>query len=101
MGAAHIVIMDLDSHACPEDHSRRLARMLHGFLSPRSVDVRAVYNEQPEMLSPPPDLMLLRPAVTEDLPEVVQGLRQRSMPCIYVGIAMCRCIAARTGCDAV
>src|SRR5215472_15846109 len=86
MSLIHILIMDRDPHACPEDHCGRLATLLHGLASASAIRTQTVTRWPSETFSPPPDLILLRPAVTEDLPELVQCLRGRGHSVPILGL---------------
>ena len=86
MSLIHILIMDRDPHACPEDHCGRLATLLHGLASASAIRMQTVTGLPSETLSPSPDLILLRPSVTEDLPDLVQCLRGRGSPVPGLGL---------------
>ena len=80
MDFARILIMDLDPSLCPEDHSERLASLLRRFLPTYTLDVHTATHVPSETTSPPPDLILLRPPLTENLAEIVRVLRRRWSP---------------------
>jgi transcriptional regulator with GAF, ATPase, and Fis domain len=86
MSLIHILIMDRDPYACPEDHCGRLATLLHGLASASAIRMQSVTRLSSETLSPAPDLILLRPSITENLPEVVQCLRGSGSPVPILGL---------------
>jgi DNA-binding NtrC family response regulator len=77
MNPACILILDLDPKACPEDHGSRLSRLLRDCTSSSVVDIQSFHRLPSERLTPPPALLLLRPAYTESLPKLVPVLRSR------------------------
>jgi two-component system response regulator GlrR len=86
MGSTHTVIVDLMPHACPEGSSERLARLLRSSLSTRAVEVQIITHFPPAVLSPPPDLILLRSPPLTDLPEMVQFFRKRWCTASILGL---------------
>jgi DNA-binding NtrC family response regulator len=88
-----MVIMALGSQACPEDHSRRLPRLLCDGLYTWTVDTQIVTHFPPPPLSPPPDIICLQLSETQNLREVIHFFRNRYASASLLGLF---CIGAAT-----
>src|SRR5712691_2366342 len=77
MKCARLVMIDCAPHTCPEDHGGQLARLLYGLTSAGAIDLQIVTHWPSTMSSSPPDLLLLRPSVTENLSKIVRVLWSR------------------------
>jgi DNA-binding NtrC family response regulator len=86
MEPTRIVMMDLDPHTCPEDHSGKLTTLLHSCTSTHAIDMQTVTDFPPARSSLASDLIVLRPSVTEDLSAMVQIIRTRWSPAPIVGL---------------
>lgn len=86
MGPRHMVIIDLDPHKCPEASSERLANLLHSSPSTRDVTVRIITHFPPAMLTPSPELFLLRSPSLKDLPGIVRFLRKSWLGTFILGV---------------
>jgi DNA-binding NtrC family response regulator len=77
MAPARVVILDLDSQVCSEDHSEQLARLLCDVTLAGTVDLQMVTHVPASVSFPPPDLILLRLSPTAEPSILVQDLRHR------------------------
>lgn len=86
MAPPQILMMDLDPHKCPEDHTRQLIDMIRDSLNARVINLQSVTRFPPHIDSPPPDLVVLRSANPMNLPEAVQSVRKRWNPVSILGL---------------
>jgi two-component system response regulator GlrR len=84
MGLAHILLIDLDSHVCPENHSRRLRRSLQSVTSGRTL--QTVTHLPSVTTSPPPALIILQPSGIANLSEMAQHLKSIWSPTPILGL---------------
>jgi two-component system response regulator GlrR len=85
MDPSHILIVDLASSSCPENHCGRFAKLLRSMLSTRAIDVQTVTHCPPKALAPP-DLIFLRPSMTENLSKIVWSLKSEWKPAPILGL---------------
>src|SRR5262245_44653183 len=93
MAPARMMIIALGPQACPEDHSRRLARLLGDGLCGWTVDTQIVTHFPPPTLSPPPDIICLQLSETRNLSEVIHFFRKSYDSASLLGLF---CIGADT-----
>ena len=86
MEPTRIVILDLGSQACPEDHGARLMQLLCGCTAPSTMAIQSFHRLSSATLAPPPTLILLRPAYTESPSEIVPFLRGRWRQATILGL---------------
>src|SRR5882724_827589 len=84
MGPAHILLIDLDPHVCPENHDGRLTRSLRTITSLPAL--QTVTHFPSITASPPPALIILQPCGTKNLSEMVQRLKGRWSPTPILGL---------------
>ena len=84
MDPAHILLIDLDPHGCPENHDRRLIQSLRSVTSVRAL--RTVTQFPSVTTSPPPALIILQFSGIENLSEMAQLLRRRWSPAPILGL---------------
>lgn len=77
MDDMHVVLMDFDPDICPNGSCARLSELLKGLPSSRAIRTQAVTAFPSNAPCPPPDFILLRTSVIENLLERVQDLRNR------------------------
>jgi two-component system response regulator GlrR len=76
MEPIHVAILELDPKACQENHGARLTLLLRDLFSPRTITIQS-FDHLPAELASPPTLILVRPACTESLADLVPCLRKR------------------------
>ena len=86
MESTRIVMMDFDSHTCPEDHGGRLMHLLRHCTSTSAITMQTVTELPSETSCPPPDLVVLRRSCPANLSEMVQCLRRRWNSTPIVGL---------------
>jgi two-component system, NtrC family, response regulator GlrR len=84
MGPANILLIDLQPHICPENHSGQLQRSLRRITPVRALQTMTHFPSETAL--PSPSLIILQPSGTENLSHMVQYLRERWGPAPILGL---------------
>jgi DNA-binding NtrC family response regulator len=84
MGPANILLIDLEPHACPENHRARLQRSLHHITAVPAL--HTVTHFPAEITLPPPAVIVLQPSGSDNLSQMVQHLKDRWGPTPILGL---------------
>jgi hypothetical protein len=84
MNVPHIVILDLAGGTCPAGRCDQLDTLLPtAFPEPH---IQRVTSVSPGAVSPPPDLLFLRPSHDQPLPQLVPHLWHEGTPAALIGL---------------
>ena len=86
MNTSRIVIMDVAGRACPAERCDRLDTLLRTAFPAPEPRIQRVTQVSPVDISPPPDLLFLRPSHGQTLPQLVPRLRQGGTPAALIGL---------------
>lgn len=77
MSPTHILLLDLNTHTCREEHCARLTQLLYGFFPDAAIKLQTLTDCSPDACTLPADLVLLRPASAQNLSEATRQLRSQ------------------------
>jgi len=85
MEPIRVALLELDPKACQENHGARLTMLLRDFMPPSTIAIQS-FHHLPSKMCSPPTLILVRPACTESLSELVPFLRNRWRRAFIIGL---------------